>query len=65
MSERFTVARLTHEGEHFEVLVKPQLALSYRRGKITSVSEVLATDTVFTDANKGLLTPFSQMLTKG
>ncbi len=54
MSERFTVARLTHEGEHFEILVKPQPALSYRLGKVTSISEVLVTDTVFTDANKGL-----------
>ena len=54
MSERFTVARLTHEGEHFEILVKPQPALSYRLGKITSISEVLVTDTVFTDSNKGL-----------
>jgi ribosome maturation protein SDO1 len=54
MSERFTVARLTHEGEHFEILVKPQPALSYRLGKVTSISEVLATDTIFTDSNKGL-----------
>jgi len=54
MSERYTVARLTHEGEHFEILVKPQPALSYKLGKIESVSEVLVTDTIFTDANKGL-----------
>ena len=54
MSERYTVARLTREGEHFEILVKPQPAFSYKLGKIKSVSEVLVTDTVFTDANKGL-----------
>lgn len=54
MSERHTVARLTRDGEHFEILVKPQHALSYRLGKITSISEVLITDTIFTDANKGL-----------
>jgi len=54
MSERYTVARLTREGEHFEILVKPQSALSYRLGKIEPVSEVLVTSTVFTDANKGL-----------
>jgi len=53
MSQRYTVARITHEGEHFEVLVKPEPALSYRLGKITSVSEVLVTDTIFTDASKG------------
>jgi len=54
MSARYTVARLTREGEHFEILVKPQPALSYKLGKIESVSEVLVTSTVFTDANKGL-----------
>ncbi len=54
MSERYTVARITHDGEHFEILTKPKHALSYRLGKTTSVSEVLVTDTIFTDANKGL-----------
>ena len=54
MSERYTVARMTHNGEHFEILTKPQHAHSYRLGKTTSVSEVLVTDTIFTDAGKGL-----------
>jgi ribosome maturation protein SDO1 len=54
MSERHTVAHITREGEHFEILVKPQHALSYRLGKITSISEVLVADTIFIDANKGL-----------
>jgi ribosome maturation protein SDO1 len=51
--QRFTIARLTHEGEHFEILVKPDQALDYRLGKINSLSEVLASETIFTDANKG------------
>ncbi len=54
MSERYTIARLTREGEHFEILVKPQMALSYQLGKTKSVSQVLAAETIFTDANKGL-----------
>lgn len=54
MSERHTIARITREGEHFEILVKPQHALSYRLGKITSISEALIADTIFIDANKGL-----------
>lgn len=54
MSERYTIARITHDGEHFEILVKPQLAFAYRLGKTTSVSELLITETIFTDANKGL-----------
>lgn len=51
--QRYTIARLTHEGEHFEILVKPNPALSYRLGKITALSEVLVGDTIYTDANKG------------
>jgi ribosome maturation protein SDO1 len=54
MSERYTVARMTHDGEHFEILVKPHLAFSYRLGKTTSVSDLLVTDTIFADAGKGL-----------
>jgi ribosome maturation protein SDO1 len=53
MSEKYTVARLTKDNEHFEVLVKPQKALDYRTGKIVGITEVLATETIFADANKG------------
>ncbi len=53
MSERFTVARLTRENEHFEILVKPQKALEYRNGKLASITEVLAAEMIFSDANKG------------
>ena len=54
MSERYTIARITHDGDHFEILTKPERALSYRLGKTSSVSEVLVSDTIFTDAGKGL-----------
>lgn len=53
MSDRYTTARITRDGEHFEILVKPQQALDYRLGKKTSMSELLAIDTIFADANKG------------
>ncbi len=53
MSERYTVARITRNGEHFEILVKPEPALNFSMGKTTPISEILATDTIFTDANKG------------
>jgi len=53
MSEKFTVARMTKDNEHFEVLVKPEKALDYRMGKIAAITEVLATETIFADANKG------------
>lgn len=53
MSDRYTVARISRDGEHFEILVKPQHALDYRMGKKAPISEILAIDTIFTDANKG------------
>jgi ribosome maturation protein SDO1 len=53
MSEKYTIARLTKDNEHFEVLVKPHKALDYRNGKLASITEVLAAETIFSDANKG------------
>ena len=53
MSDKYTVARITKDNEHFEVLVKPQKALDYRMGKIAAITEVLVTETIFSDANKG------------
>ena len=53
MSDRYTIARITHDGEHFEILTKPDPALAYRLGKTTAISQILATETIFTDANKG------------
>ncbi len=54
MSERYTIARLTREGEHFEILVKPQEAYSFRTGKAMPIAKALVTETIFRDANKGL-----------
>ncbi|MGB9684315.1 MAG: ribosome assembly factor SBDS [Candidatus Bathyarchaeales archaeon] len=53
MSDKYTVARITKDNEHFEVLVKPEKALDYRMGKTSSITEVLVTETIFSDANKG------------
>jgi ribosome maturation protein SDO1 len=53
MSDKYTIARMTKDNEHFEVLVKPQKALDYRMGKTAGITEVLATETIFSDANKG------------
>jgi ribosome maturation protein SDO1 len=53
MSDKYTVARMTKDNEHFEVLVKPQKALDYRMAKIAGITEVLAAETIFSDANKG------------
>jgi len=53
MGEKYTIARMTKDNEHFEVLVKPQKALEYRMGKTAAITEVLATEVIFSDANKG------------
>jgi ribosome maturation protein SDO1 len=57
MSGKFTIARYTKDNEHFEILVKPEKALDYRNGKISGITEVLAAETIFTDANKGTRVP--------
>ena len=54
MSKRYTVARINIKGKNFEVIVNPDPALAYREGKSIPLSEVLVTDTIFSDANKGL-----------
>ncbi|RJS76143.1 ribosome assembly factor SBDS [Candidatus Bathyarchaeota archaeon] len=54
MNKGFTVARINIDGKSFELVVKPEPAWSYRKGKPTALSDVLVTETVFSDANKGL-----------
>jgi ribosome maturation protein SDO1 len=61
MSEKYTIARFTKDKAHFEILVKPNKALSYRTGKISGITEVLATDLIFVDANKGKKASEEQM----
>ncbi|MCW4018819.1 MAG: ribosome assembly factor SBDS [Candidatus Bathyarchaeota archaeon] len=53
MSGKFTIARYTKDNSHFELLVKPEKALDYHNGKISAITEVLAAETIFSDANKG------------
>lgn len=54
MAEKYTTARLTIAGEHFEILVTPQVALDYKLGKPVGISQILFIDTIFTDASKGM-----------
>jgi len=54
MSKNYTVARISIKGKNFEILVNPDPALSYREGKSIPLSEVLVTEVIFSDANKGL-----------
>jgi ribosome maturation protein SDO1 len=61
MSENYTIAYLTKDKDHFEILVKPQKALEYRTGKLAGITEVLAAETIFADANKGTKVSDEQM----
>ena len=47
------IARLDKGGEHFEVLVDPELAFDLKAGKKVSISEMLAVNDVFRDSKKG------------
>lgn len=57
MSDRYTVVRMNAGGQNFEVLVNPEEAYSYRTGKEISLSKVLVTDTIYSDAKKGMRAP--------
>jgi ribosome maturation protein SDO1 len=50
---KFTIIRLTLEGDKFELLVKPDPALEYKLGKRSDLSSVLVSDEIYSDANKG------------
>jgi ribosome maturation protein SDO1 len=51
---KFTTVRLAIDGEHFEVLVNPDSALSFKQGKNVEPSQVIVMEEVFSDSNKGL-----------
>jgi len=53
MSEKYTTARITINGEKFEILVKPDPALEFKLGKQLSLSQILVIDEVYSDAGKG------------
>jgi len=50
---KFTIVRLTVDGDKFELLVKPDPALEYKTGKRSDLSSVLVSDEIYSDANKG------------
>jgi len=46
-------ARLEYFGEHFEILVDPDLASDFKRGQAIKVEDILAVEEIFKDAKKG------------
>ena len=53
MDQKHTVARFSKDNLYFEIIVKPDKALDYRRGDSSSIADVLVSETIFSDANKG------------
>jgi ribosome maturation protein SDO1 len=51
--EDAVIARLEYYGEHFEILVDPDLASDFKRGEDIKIEDVLAVEEVFKDARKG------------
>jgi len=51
--EDSVIARLEYYGEHFEILVDPDLASDFKRGKEIEIENVLAVEEIFKDAKKG------------
>lgn len=51
--EDAVIARLEYYGEHFEILVDPDLASDFKHGEEINVEEILAVEEIFKDAKKG------------
>lgn len=54
MSAKFTTVRLSVAGEHFEILVNPETALSYKLGRKVELSQIVAVEEIYSDSNKAL-----------
>jgi ribosome maturation protein SDO1 len=54
MGDKYTTARLTLAGDRFEILVRPEAAFEFKKGKSLNILKLLVVDTIFTDASKGL-----------
>lgn len=52
---QLTIARLKREGHTFEIAVDPDAALAFKEGKKVPVSDILKSDKVFADVQKGQL----------
>jgi ribosome maturation protein SDO1 len=47
------IARLDSHGSSFEVLVDPDLALDFKKGKEIEISDILVSEEIFKDSKKG------------
>jgi ribosome maturation protein SDO1 len=48
--------------DKFEILVKPDPALDYKLGKKVDISNILISDEIYSDANKGTRVPYEKLI---
>ncbi|MCX6814636.1 MAG: ribosome assembly factor SBDS [Candidatus Aenigmarchaeota archaeon] len=51
--DKAVTARITKEHMHFEILVDPEKAMEFKRGKDIGMDSILAVQDIFKDASKG------------
>jgi ribosome maturation protein SDO1 len=51
--DKAVTARITREHVHFEILVDPEKAMDFRKGKPVSIESILAVQDIFKDVGKG------------
>ena len=51
--EKAVIARISKEGKTFEILVDPDKALDFRKGRDYSMENIMAVRDIFTDSKKG------------
>lgn len=59
--EDAVIARLEYHGERFEILVDPDLASDFKRGKDINIEEIIAVEEIFKDVKKGDKAPEEAM----
>jgi ribosome maturation protein SDO1 len=53
MADKFTIVRYSAGNDKFEILVKPDPALEYKLGKKMDISNIMISDEIYSEANKG------------
>ena len=59
---KFSIVRLMLNADRFEILVKPDPALDYKLGKKVDISNILISDEIYSDANKGTRIPYEKLI---
>ena len=57
-----SIVRLMLNADKFEILVKPDPALDYKLGKKIDISNILISDEIYSDANKGTRVPDEKLI---